>query len=63
MERQESQARKREIIRQIGRLADDLEELERETSDEGVEEAKESIWDLYIPRGLRNVHRPPKPML
>ena len=61
MEKQESEARKREIIRQIGRLAEDLGELEREVSDE--EEAKESIWDLYIPRGLRNVHRPPKPML
>jgi len=35
MERQESEARKREIIRQIGRLANDLEELEHEVSDEG----------------------------
>ena len=63
MESQESQARKREIVRQIGRLADDLGELEREASDEGADGAKESIWDLYIPRGLRNIHRPPKPML
>ncbi|MBN2186840.1 MAG: hypothetical protein JW732_05250 [Dehalococcoidia bacterium] len=63
MEKQESEARKREIIRQIGRLADDLEELEREVSDEGVGEDRESILDLYIPRGLRNIHRLPKPML
>jgi len=63
MERQESEARKREIIRQMGRLAKDLEELEHEISDEGERGARESIWDLYIPRGLRNIHRPPKPML
>ncbi len=63
MRRQESEARKNEIIRQMGRLANDLEELEHETSDEGVEEDRESILDLYIPRGLRNIHRLPKPML
>jgi len=63
MEKQESEARKREIIRQIGRLANDLEELEREAPDGGVKGARESIWDLYVPRGLINIHRPPKPML
>jgi len=63
MERQESEARKSEIIRQMGRLANDLEELEREVSDEGEEGAKESLLDLYVPRGLRNIHRLPKPML
>ena len=63
MEKQESEARKREIVRQIGRLANDLEELESEISDEGAERAKESLLDLYIPKGLRNIHRLPKPML
>jgi len=63
MERQESEARRSEIIRQMGRLADDLKELERGASDEGAGGAKESLLDLYIPRGLRNIHRPPKPML
>ena len=63
MERQESEARKREIVRQIGRLADDLKELEHEASDKEAEKAKESLLDLYVPRGLRNIHRLPKPML
>jgi hypothetical protein len=63
MERQELEARKREIIRQMGRLANDLEELEGKVSDEEEGESKESIWDLYIPKGLRNIHRLPKPML
>jgi len=63
MERQESEARKKEIIRQIGRLADDLKELEHEASDEQTEKAKESLLGLYVPRGLRNIHRLPKPML
>ena len=63
MERQESEARKSEIIRQIGRLADDLEELEGEVSDEEAGEAKKSLLDIYIPKGLRNIHRLPKPML
>jgi len=63
MERQESEARRKEIIRQIGRLADDLEELDGEASDEEAERAKESLLDLYIPKGLRNIHRLPKPML
>ena len=63
MEKQESEARKREIVRQIGRLVNDLEELEREVSDEGAERAKESLLDLYVPKGLRNIHRLPKPIL
>ena len=63
MERQESEARRKEIIRQMGRLANDLEELEGKVSDEGAERAKESLLDLYVPRGLRNIHRLPKPML
>ncbi len=63
MEKQESEARKREIIRQIGRLAEDLGELGREISDEEKGESKESLLDLYVPRGLRNIHRLPKPML
>ena len=62
MERQESEARRKEIIRQIGRLANDLEELDGEASDE-EERAKESLLDLYVPKGLRNIHRFPKPML
>jgi len=63
MESQESEARKREIVRQMGRLADDLKELEHEASDKETEKAKESLLDLYVPRGLRNIHRLPKPML
>jgi hypothetical protein len=63
MERQESEARRKEIIRQMGRLANDLEELEGKVSDEGEGESKESLLDLYVPRGLRNIHRLPKPML
>lgn len=63
MEKQESEARKREIVRQMGRLVNDLEELEREVSDEGAERAKESLLGLYVPKGLRNIHRLPKPIL
>jgi len=63
MERQESEARKSEVIRQMKRLMNDLEELECEASDEGAEKAKESLLDLYVPKGLRNIHRLPKPML
>jgi hypothetical protein len=55
MEKQESEARKREIIRQIGRLADDLEELDGEGSDEApVLRARSTAW--VIP-GMSIVNR------
>ena len=63
MERQESEARRREIVRQMERLTNDLKELEKETAKEEARGTRESILDLYVPRGLRNIHRPPKPML
>lgn len=63
MRRQELEARKREILRRMRGLADELEELEDEIPDEEVGGNKESIWELYIPTGLRNIHRLPKPML
>ena len=63
MERQESEARKSEIFRQMKRLMDDLEELEGKVSDEGAERAKQSLLDLYVPKGLRNIYRLPKPLL
>jgi hypothetical protein len=53
MGKQESEAGKREIIRKMGMLAHDLEGLERDVSDEGVGKDRKSIWDFYIPRGLR----------
>jgi hypothetical protein len=63
MERQEAEARRKEILRQMGRLANDLEELEDKVPDEGAQRVKEDLFDLYVPRGLRNIHRLPKPML
>lgn len=63
MRRQELEARKREIIREMRRLEDDLGGLEDEIPDEEIGGNQESIGDLYIPRGLRNIHRLPKPML
>lgn len=63
MRRQELEVRKREIIREMRRLADDLEGLEDEIPDEEVGGTKGSIRDLYVPKGLRNIHRLPKPML
>lgn len=63
MERQESEARKSEILRQMKRLMDDLEELVGKVSNEGADRAKESLLDLYVPKGLRNIHRLPKPIL
>jgi hypothetical protein len=63
MERQESEARKSEIIRQMKRLMDDLGDLEDDASEDGADTANQRMLDFYIPRGLRNIHRPPRPML
>ena len=62
LKRQDLEA-KRDIIKVMAKLADELERFEFEASDVEIDEDKESIWDLYIPGGLRNQHKSPKPML
>ena len=63
MAKQELERKKNQIVREVQRLLIDLEELEDETYDEEVERGTESMLDFYIPKGLRNVHRLPRPRL
>ena len=57
MANQELERKKNQIVREVQRLLIDLEELEDEVTAEEPERGNESILDMYIPKGLRNIHR------
>ena len=59
MTKQELEKRKGEVVREVHRLLIDLEELEGKVEEKEAEQ-KPSILDLYIPRGLVNIHRLPR---
>jgi len=63
MRQHEVERRKGEIVREVQRLLIDLEELDDEATIEETERSSQSMIDFYIPRGLRDVHRLPKPRL
>lgn len=61
MRQHELERRRNEIVREVQRRLIDLEELDDETEIEEPERSSQSIIDFYIPRGLRDIHRLPKP--
>jgi hypothetical protein len=52
-----------EIVREVQRLLIDLEELDDETEIEETGRSNQSVIDFYIPKGLRDIHRLPRPRL
>lgn len=65
MRKQEIEGRKGEIVRGVQRLLLELQELEQQVPDDGVEQERkrQGMLDFYIPRGLRDIHRLPLPRL
>ena len=63
MRQRELERRRGEIVREVQRLLIDLEELDDETEIEEAGRSSQSIIDFYIPKGLRDIHRLPRPRL
>ncbi len=63
MRQHELERRRGEIVREVRRLLFDLEELDDEIEIEEPERSSQSIIDFYLPRGLRDIHRLPRPRL
>jgi hypothetical protein len=63
MRQHELERRRGDIVREVQRLLIDLEELDDETEIEEPERSSQSIIDFYIPKGLRDIHRLPRPRL
>ncbi|MDD5702232.1 MAG: hypothetical protein PHU23_09315 [Dehalococcoidales bacterium] len=53
------EAEKNRVVRDMHRLLLDLEELEEESQQEPEENERDRIIDLYIPKGLRDIHTRP----
>ncbi len=60
MTKEELERKKNDRIRRVQRLLGELEELGRKIPDEELARSNESIFDFYIPKGLRNIHRLPR---
>jgi len=63
MKKQEIEGRKGEIVRGVQRLLLELEELEQQVPDDEAQQERQRMLDFYIPRGLRDIHRLPRPRL
>ena len=63
MRQHELERRRGEIVREVQRLLIDLEELDDEPEIEEAKGSNQSIIDFYIPKGLRVIHRLPRPRL
>ena len=63
MKQHELERRRGEIVREVQRLLIDLEELDDETTIEEPERSNQSMIDFYLPKGLRDIHRLPRPRL
>ncbi len=63
MRQNELQRRRGEIVRGVQKLLIELEGLDDEPEAEEAERGNQSIIDFYLPRGLRDIHRLPRPRL
>ena len=63
MKQHDPERRRGEIVREVQKLLIKLDELDDETATEEAERSSQSMIDFYIPRGLRDIHRLPRPRL